>query len=332
MSGRRPALLVLRALGIGDLLTGVPALRGLRRAFPEHRLQLAAPAWLAPLARLVGGIDELVPQPGLVTLDWPWGAPDIAVNLHGRGPESHEVLAGLKPRRLLAFANAEAGFPDGPEWRADEHEVERWCRMLSAYDVHADPDDLRLRPPGASSAHRDVVVIHPGASTPLRRWSPARFTAVAAELHALGHRVVVTGGRDEERLAGSIAAGAGLPPSAVLAGRLSLLQLASLLASARLLVSSDTGVAHLATAVSTPSVTVFGPVTPAEWGPRIDRDKHRVLWLPDTSGDASRSLARITPSAVVREARRLLAAGTAGPVSAPSRPAATRPLSRTPAV
>ena len=91
-AGRRPVTLVLRALGLGDLLAGVPALRALRRARPDDRLVLAAPAGLAPLARLTGAVDEVLPQAGI---DHPLrvAGPDLAVNLHGRGPESVAALA-----------------------------------------------------------------------------------------------------------------------------------------------------------------------------------------------------------------------------------------------
>ncbi|HEX2213575.1 MAG TPA: glycosyltransferase family 9 protein, partial [Mycobacterium sp.] len=59
------SILVLRALGLGDLLTGIPALRGLRRAFPESHIVLAVPERYAELAMLSGAIDEVEPTPGL---------------------------------------------------------------------------------------------------------------------------------------------------------------------------------------------------------------------------------------------------------------------------
>jgi len=88
---------VLRALGLGDLLTGVPALRAVRAALPEHRLVLAAPRWQLPLLSTDDLVDEVHHTTELQPLAWPRPPPDVAVNLHGRGPQSHEVLARTRP-------------------------------------------------------------------------------------------------------------------------------------------------------------------------------------------------------------------------------------------
>ncbi len=268
-------ILVLRALGLGDLLTAVPALRGLRAALPGP-LALATPAWLAPLVELTGAVDEVLPVDGLAG---PLGvaAPAVAVNLHGRGPESHRLLAATGPGRLLAFGNAAAGHT-GPVWSADEHEVRRWCRLLSGYGIAADPADLDLAPPPAPAPVTGATIVHPGAKSPGRRWPADRYAAVARGLAAAGHDVVVTGSAGERDLAASVAAAAGLPASRVLAGRTDTAALAALVAGARLLVSGDTGIAHLATAYRTPSVVLFGPVPPRLWGPPPDRPYHRAIW------------------------------------------------------
>lgn len=273
-------ILVLRALGIGDLATAVPALRGLRAAFAGRPLVLAAPAWLAPLVDLVGCVDRLLPVDGLDPYRWPIPAPQLAVNLHGRGPRSHRLLRGAAPRRLYAFRCGAAGHPDGPPWRADEHEVRRWCRLLRWYGVPTDPAGLDLRRPERAGVPAAVTIVHPGGKEPRRRWPPERFAAVAAELARAGHRVVLTGSAAERGLASWVAERADLPAGAVLAGRLDLAELAGLVAGARLVVSADTGVAHLATAYRTPSVVLFGPVRPRHWGPPPDRPWHRALAGP----------------------------------------------------
>jgi ADP-heptose:LPS heptosyltransferase len=284
----RPAVVVLRALGLGDLLTVIPALRALADAFPRHPRLLATPAPLAPLARAAGAVDEVVPADGL---DGPLhrrlhGA-GLAVNLHGRGPESHQLLLAAEPRRLVAFTHP--GVPassQGPRWRPDEHEVARWCRLLEESGIAADPTRLDLELPPGQVPHgvQGATLVHPGAASPARRWPPERFAEVARAEVANGRRVIVTGGPAEVELANEVATRAGLPESAVHAGQGGILSLGRLVDTADRVVCGDTGVAHLATALRTPSLVLFGPTSPALWGPPADRPWHRALWA-GTSGD-----------------------------------------------
>lgn len=272
-----PQALVLRALGLGDLLTAVPALRALRRGLPGRRITLAAPAVLGPLARATGAVDDVLPVDGLERPLPPTGPVDVAVNLHGRGPRSHRLLAASAPRRLLAFACPGAGYGGGPAWDPDEHEVSRWCGLVAAFGFDADPGDLDLPAPATASPAPGAVVVHPGAASPARRWPADRFAAVAAALRDGGVRVVVTGGPGEAGLARRVVRLAGLDETADLSGRTTLPELAALVAAARLVVCGDTGVAHLATAFRTPSTVLFGPTPPARWGPPR-RAEHHVLW------------------------------------------------------
>ncbi|MET8774674.1 glycosyltransferase family 9 protein [Nocardia sp. NPDC004654] len=275
------SILVLRALGLGDLLTVVPALRGLRDAFPDDRVVLAAPESLCDLVDLVDAVDELLPTAGLGALRWPGAPPRLAVNLHGSGPESIRDLLATNADILLSHRHPD--FPDlpGPEWRDDMHEVDRWCRLLESARIDADPAALRLPAPRQPAPESNVVVIHPGAAYPARRWPAERFARVARELGADGHRVVITGTPAELPLANSVAEQAGLPPSAVYAGRTDLARLAALVADAALVVCGDTGVGHLATAFGTPSVLLFGPTPPNRWGPPLTAKDHVALWAGD---------------------------------------------------
>ena len=289
-------ILALRALGVGDLATAVPALRGLRAAFPGEQLALAAPAWLTPLIDLIGGVDRVVPTDGLSPRDWAVPAPDVAVNLHGSGPESHRLLQSTGPAKLWAYATD--GFGDGPVWTDEEHEVHRWCRLLRYYGVPADESDLSLAVPDAD-VPRGVTIIHPGAKSPSRRWPAGRFAAVAGELAARGHRVVVTGSEGERDLAAQVAAGGGE------VARTSLTELAALVAHARLLISGDTGIAHLATAYRTPSVTLFGPMSPARWGPP-PRPWHRPIWHGTRSEPGDSTAPGVHPALLAITAQEVL--------------------------
>jgi ADP-heptose:LPS heptosyltransferase len=274
-----PRVLILRALGLGDLLTGLPALRALARAYPCHERLLATPASLAAL--LPPGLVRLLPAGPLEPLPPEAAGADVAVNLHGRGPQSHRLLAATQPRRALWFANPAIPQSGGaPAWRPHEHEVARWCRMLREHGITADPSDLYLDVPAGSTAPwtEHATVIHPGAASAARRWPAERFAAVARAERDSGRDVVVTGTAAEARLAHEVADGAGLPPGRVLAGRTDLAALARAIAAADRVVCGDTGVAHLATALRTPSVMLFGPVSPQLWGPPVGDSRHRVLW------------------------------------------------------
>ncbi|MEU7791084.1 glycosyltransferase family 9 protein [Amycolatopsis sp. NPDC049159] len=273
-----PAVLVLRALGLGDLLTAVPALRALRAAHPDDRLVLAAPEALRDLVALIDAVDELLPTPGLGELAWPGPPPKLAVNLHGSGPESVHDLLQADPAELLTHHHPD--FPDVPglEWRDDVHEVDRWCRLVEYAHLPADRSALRLPVPPGPGPAPDAVVVHPGAAFPARRWPPERFAVVVRALAAAGHRVVLTGSSGERDLCRSIAGRAGLVDDVVLAGRTGLADLAALVAGAALVVCGDTGVGHLATAFGTPSVLLFGPTPPRLWGPPPDARQHVVLW------------------------------------------------------
>ena len=264
-----PRQLVLRALGLGDLLVAVPALRALRRHRPDLALVLAAPAVLTGLALASGAVDEVLPTDDVAALRWPHPPPALAVNLHGRGPQSHHALDATSPAERIGFASP--GW-DGPDWIAVEtahpHERDRWCALLTRSGVPADPADLRLPAPAADGAG-PVAVVHPGAAFGSKRWPANRFAAVAAALDAT-LPVVVTGSAAERPLARDVAARAGLPPERVLAGETDLDRLAAVVAGARLVVSGDTGIAHLASAYRTPSVVLFGPVPATRWGPPAD--------------------------------------------------------------
>ncbi|HEX3197944.1 MAG TPA: glycosyltransferase family 9 protein [Propionibacteriaceae bacterium] len=270
-------VLILRALGLGDFLTAVPAYRGLRRAFPDASITLAAPAVLEPLAALIRAIDRVLPVNGLGELSAMSPPPDLAVNLHGAGPQSIEDLLATGARWLLTHRHPQ--YPDiaGPGWCEEMHEVERWSRLLVLEGIPADPTELRLAKPNQSPGIRHAVIVHPGAKAPARRWPISRFGTVARTLARAGHPVCITGSASERDRCLAVARSAGLGIDCVMAGDLDLGGLAALVADARLVISGDTGIAHLASAYATPSVVLFGPTSPGRWGPPANAPS-TVIW------------------------------------------------------
>lgn len=265
-------VLVLRALGLGDFCAGVPALRAVARACEGSDIVLAAPPPLAELLPLVGARVHLVPAQPLHPLHPALHGADLAVNLHGRGPQSTALLAATNPRELIAFGEP----PVCLAW-SDEHERERWCHLLRAHGIDADPDELDLDPPACARTVAGASIVHIGASSPARRWPRQRWARVVTALQARGHHVVLTGSEQERPAVARVAAEAGIPEARVVAGRTGLGALAGLVAGAALVVSGDTGIAHLAFAYRRPSVTLYGPTSPAIWGPP-EHGPHVALW------------------------------------------------------
>ena len=277
---------------------------------------LAAPAALAPLARRADPGLEVADAAPLAPLPSALARPEVAVNLHGQGPESHRILLALSPGRLVAFRHPDV--PEsrpGPVWRRGEHEVTRWCRLLSSAGIPADPSNLDLTaPPHLGPGWlRGATVLHPGASAAARRWPPARWAAVARAERARGREVAVTAGPGEEDLARRVADAAELRPDAVRPG-LDLEALAALIGVAGRVASGDTGVAHLAVAVGAPSVTLLGPLPATGWGPPRGRPRHRALRAGSGEGDPhgavpDRRLLGLSAADVVRALGELPARG-----------------------
>jgi ADP-heptose:LPS heptosyltransferase len=274
------ATLALRAAGLGDLLVAVPAIRALARAPGLAPLTVAAPRWLHDVVHLVPGVaaahdadggSVAAPRPAAASIE-------LAVNLHGRGPQSHRALMALRPRHLLAYRSPGV-WQDGPVWPHGLHERHRWCHLLDTAGILCDPDEVAIDLPSVGSPVPGAVVVHLGGKDDTRRLTVRQGVAVARACSAAGAVVVVTGAAPDRARAEAVLRGAGLPAGGLLAGSTTLAALAALVAEAALVVSGDTGAAHLASSYATPSVICFGTASPAHWGPP-ERAVHRVLHDP----------------------------------------------------
>jgi len=318
---------VFRGLYLGDLVAATGAWRALRRGYPEAEITLVSLPWAVALAPHLPYVDRLLPYPGAPGLDGGDNEEDLeeflgrvraegfdlAVNMHGRGPTSTRLVVRFGARLTAGFTGAGVDAPaldvEVP-WEAEAHESRKL--LLLAEKVGGLPadalggaepelrvrveDDRRARALLPADGRKPLVLVHPGASVPEKRWPGEAFGRVAKGLLRRGYAIAVTGSSQEKELTRRVA---GLAPGALnLGGRTDLSTLVALVARADVMVSNDTGPAHLAYALRTPSVTIFGPSTNVErWGP-LDWRRHAVLF-----GDP---ISEVSADAVVRRIEKLV--------------------------
>lgn len=284
-----PHVLVARLDNAGDVLLAGPAVRAVA-AGARRVTFLCGPAGRAA-AELLPGVDEVVEYAA------PWVLADpppvdraqvdaVVDRVAALRVDQGIVLGSFHQSPLpTALVLRMAGVPflaatsvDYPGSLLDVrhlidddvHEVERALDLVAAAG-HRLPagDDGRLAVRGAGPSPLPpgtgpYVVVHPGASVPARAWAPERHAELVARLVAAGRRVVVTGGPDERQLCATVAGDLAVD----LAGATSMAGLAAVLAGADVVVTGNTGPAHLAAAVATPVVSLYAPTVPAvRWRP-----------------------------------------------------------------
>lgn len=304
---RRIAL--FRALHLGDFLCSVPALRALRERFPEAEIALIGLPWARSLLDRYPYVDRFLEFPGyrgLEGMTWDRARSlrflvearrrryDLAIQMHGDGRVSNGFVAQLGARVSLGYRPEDPGRPRELDleldWERSDHEIHRWLRLVSVLGAMGTAklewplgpaDWLELERVAGNAGidlERPMIGLHPGGKDPAKRWPPERFAFVADVLASeLDAQVIVTGGHEELQVAEQVAAEMRGGRAHLLAGQTSLGGLAALLAQLRLLVTNDTGPSHMAAALGTPSVVLFGPTDPARWAP-LDAGRHRSLW------------------------------------------------------
>jgi ADP-heptose:LPS heptosyltransferase len=291
-----PHVLVARLDNAGDVLLAGPAVRAVA-AGARRVTMLVGPAGRAA-AELLPGVDDVV------VFDAPWvsfSAPPVdrpttdalVGRLAALGLDQAILLTSYHQSPLpLALVLRLAGVPtiaatsaDYPgtlldvrrrpvaEDGTDRHEVERSLELVGLLGHRlADGDDgalaLRRPLPGDRPFDHPYVVVHPGASVPARGWDAGRAAVLVDRLVEGGWRVAVTGGPGETALTATVTG----PPRpglvADLGGGTDLASLATVLEHASVVVSGNTGPAHLAAAVGTPVASIFAPVVPPSvWRP-----------------------------------------------------------------
>lgn len=297
-------ILVVKLSDIGDLLTATPALRALRQSFPQAQIDVLVPPHSVPVLKGSPLVDDLLIFDKFA-YDRPWealrpsllaAALRLGAALRQRHYDTLVLLHHLTTRwgalkyaalALSSGASRRVGLDNGRGWFlthkavdggfGQRHEVEYWVEVVGL--LRAKTDDLSLEVTVGedddeyaqnllAGCQSPRLALHPGSGgySLARRWSPAGFAQVADELvKRYGVRVVLVGGEEEVDIAAEVAGQMHHEPLNV-AGRTTVRQLAAILDRCDLFVGNDSGVMHLATAVDTPVVAIFGPSNHRAWG------------------------------------------------------------------
>lgn len=307
-------VLLLRLERIGDLLMTLDAIALARAVWPDATIDLAVGSWNAPLAKLIPGIGTVY------TADVPWLARegrgdswstlrahartwkrahyDVVVNFEPDIRSNYLAWITGAPRRHGYWTGGGGAFlTDARAFEPTSHvgvNAERLVRLASGQaEGPSSPARLpgpRLELPASAKARArsllaglsgPLVGIHASGGRESKQWHLDRFAAVARGLAtSRGASIVLTGSTADRPMTETIGAQLNNVPHVNLAGSLDLLELAGVLSTLDVFVGSDTGPMHLAAAVGTPVVALFGPADPRRYGPRGDRERILRVDLP----------------------------------------------------
>jgi len=292
-------LLCVRLDAMGDVLMTTPALHAAKAADPERRITLVTSPGGAEAACLVPDVDDvLVHEAPWVKATPPRAssAPDhdligrlaamrfdaaVIFTVYSQNPLPAAMACYLAEIPMRLAHCRENPYQLLTDWvpetepKVIRHEVRRQLDLVASVGWRTADERLRIAVPDDAAAGIAAYVeafgldggapwalVHPGATAPSRRYAPERFSAAVRELaRTHGWRIVLTGARAERPLLERIRADAG-DGVVSLGGRLSLAELAALVARAPLLISNNTGPVHLAAAVGTPVVDLYALTNP----------------------------------------------------------------------
>ncbi len=309
-------ILVIRLSSLGDLVLMVPMLEALRKGLPGARIELLVKDRYAALFEESPFVDRCIPmRRGDLRELFELRAElareryDTIIDAHGV-IRSNILLHSLRARRKLQIRKdmAKKALLIAGKINLYRHavtQVERYLEIVRrmGLDPAREPETLHVPARAAARAREllapasgfagDIVAFAPGARWETKMWPKERFAELACLVSAQGLRPVFIGGTEDAPLCADLAGRAG-PGACDLAGKLTIMESAAVLARSAALVTNDSAPLHLAEAVGTPVVAFFGP-TVREFGyfPRLDAS--RVLETPIGCRPCSRNGKRPCP-------------------------------------
>jgi len=304
--GQVRRILIIRLDLLGDMVMSLPAVDAMKDAFPEAQVTVLALPYAAGLLELAPRVDRvlsfdvnLVRRPRELLRRGNWrhfrdlihelrsADFDVCLSLHGKFACVLAWLSGCSRRygyRAEAYPGLLTHTIPGGRYRVRQHEVLYNLKLAEVAGGSVDwnkPRAPRLQVPQSEQrrmrhllgefeirADTLLVVIHPGAANgSAKRWPAESWARLAGRLkHDLGAIVVLSGTASDAAVVEDVARACSFRPL-IMAGQTSIPQFGALIKRADLLLSSDSGPAHMAAALGTPQVTLFGPTDPAVYAP-----------------------------------------------------------------
>ena len=285
-------ILIIKLRYIGDVLLATLTVRAIKAARPDVRVTMMVNRGTEDVLSGNPDIDEIV------ILDKSSLAAQVRL-IAGLRRRRFDTVIDLTDGDRAAFlswisgAPVRIGFNDEHRWRGRfytqvvqsargvQHRIDRDLEAIKPMSIQAGSKDpqLWLTPEEANSADelldqlgvqqsQSIVILQPGARYWFKAWPPERFAELADRLTSqYGCQVLIGGSRQEGDLAQQIRQMAKSRPI-IMSGRTTIKQFAAIAKKSALFVGNDSGAMHIASAVGTPVVALFGPSSPVEWGPR----------------------------------------------------------------
>lgn len=300
------SILVIRLARLGDIVLALPALAKLKAAFPRARLSFLTDQRFGPLAALCPVIDEVLPVNRLAWRDGPLPQAvrdilrllrrararrfDLLIDLHSFRETNLFAWLSCAPQRLALqlYDRAYLSFCFNlPPVREDKsvHVSEMFQRVVESLPgvetTPPPPRPLLVVPDDAQkwaaevAGGRPLVALFVGAYVSSHLWAPERFAAVADFVaDRLGATVAVLAGSSEAQVADQVRQAARHRDRLQVLSQMTLPQLVAVIASARLLVSNDTGPMHIGPAMGVPTLGLFGGGFPELYRPLGDQSRY----------------------------------------------------------
>lgn len=293
-------ILIFRTDRIGDLVMTLPAVELLREKYPRSDFHLIAGKWNEPVLKYIKVFDRIdIWSPSWISRG---EASDSFFQLFKRATKLRKAkydlaidftsdirinllmwLSGAKRRIGYSDSGGGALLTETVE-ELGIHRVKQNFELLKKLGIHENKRKPNLEGTiqfDKSIKQKKIVIIHPWGGRPVKTWKTEKYAELAKMIHEkLKINVMLTGSERDYDLCGKIKEGSGAGVSNM-AGRLSFEEMMKTIKSAMIFISPDTGPMHIATALGTPTVSLFGPSDAAKYGPYGDPKIHRVVVSKD---------------------------------------------------